>query len=506
MRLALGATAGRIARQLLAESTLLGVLGSVVGLAVAIVGVNGVRSLLPPATPRLEAVGVDAAVLAFCGLLALVTGWAVGLLPSLQSVRADLRFALGGDARGGTGGRTRRRVQAGLLTAEIGLAVLLLASAGLLTKSFWRLNRLDPGFRAEGLAKLYVRPSPGRANSLEEADQYFRLIDERLEAIPGVVKAAGISQAPVTGDGGVVGYYAADRPPEEGESTPRVRWRAATPDYFEAAAIPLVAGRIFTDADADGTEPVAILSRMAANELFPGRDPLGERVVTGFEPGQPVTVVGVAGDVRLLGPAEASLPMVYRPYRQIRTVLENFGFSGREFVLRTEVASAGLSTPVRESVRALDRYALVSGYEPISEAIAETLSGRRTTLILLSLFAAGALALGGIGVYGVTGYLVRQRRREIGVRVAVGASSGRVIAEVLTGVLKVAGVGAALGVAAALALSGVLRRFLVEIAAVDPWVLGLAVAVALALAAFAGLVPARTAGRTDPIEVLSGDR
>ena len=503
MRLALGASRGRVVRQLLAESTVLGLAGAVTGLLIAVIGVRALRSLLPPGTPRLADVAVDWRVLAFCVVIAFVTAWAIGLLPAVRSSGADVRSAFG--ARGGIGGSRRRRLHTGLLTAEIGLAVMLLASAGLLTKSFWRLTRVDPGFQAQGLARLYVRPSPDRVETMGDFVQYFRLIDERIEAVPGVIGAATVTQSPVTGDGGVVGYAAVDRPPSASQEPPAVRWRAVSHDYFAVASIPLLEGRVFTPSDVDGGEQVALLSRQAAEELFRGESALGKRVVSGFEPRQPATVVGVVGDVRILGPAEASLPMMYRPYEQIGAVVESFGFAGREVIVRTGPGGTGSATAIRDAVREIDRFALVTAYETLPSALADTLAERRTTWTLLSSFAFGALILGAIGIYGVTGYVVRSRRREMGVRLAVGASAGRVVREVLSGVLKIGALGAGFGILASLALAGVLRRFLVDVAPVDFGVLGLAVATVLAVAVLAAVLPALSAGRVDPIGVLSGD-
>ncbi len=506
VRVALGATGSRVVRQLLSESTLLGALGSVVGILVAIAGVAGVRALLPPGTPRIESVGVDASVIGFAVLVALVAGWLVGFLPAIRASRADVRSALGGDSRGSTSGRRSRGLRTGLLVTEIGLAVVLLSSTGLLLKSFRHLSQVDPGFRAEGLSKLYVRPGSGRVGNAEAFEQYFRVVDERLEALPGVVGAALVSQAPITGDGGVVGYSPADRPPAEGEESPRVRWRQVSPDYFAVAGIPILDGRGLSESDRIGSEPVAVLSRQAADELFPGEEAVGRRVVSGFESDEPVTIVGVVGDVRLLGPAEASLAMMYRPYAQTVAVMERFGFGGSDVVLRTGAGAGNLAARTRATLREADPLVLATGLETISSAMADTLAERRTTLILLSLFAVGALLLGAIGIYGVTGYLVRERRREMGVRMAVGASAGRVVREVLGAVLRVATVGAVLGVLASLLLAGVLRHFVVDVAATDPEAIGLAVVVALVVALVAGFGPARAAGRADPLDVLAGGR
>ncbi|MDX1394244.1 MAG: ADOP family duplicated permease [Gemmatimonadota bacterium] len=504
VRLALGATPRRVVRLLLAESTLLGLVGCVVGMALAVAGVGALRRLLPPTVPRLESVGLDAGALGFGVALALVTGWMIGILPGWYAGRADVRVGLvGSGARGATAGAGRRRTRATLMAAEIGLAVVLLASAGLLTRSFWRLHTLDPGFDADGLARVYVRPGAGAVGSAAEFESYFEQVDQRIEAIPGVAGAAATSQAPITGDGGVVGAYRADA--AEPETPPRVRWRQVSPDYLRVVGAPLLAGRDFDRGDVAGAEPVAIISEQAARTLFPSEDPLGRRIRTGFESDTDVTVVGVTGDIRLLGPAEAVVPIVYRPYPQTGEVRERMGFAGSDIVVRTAGPLPGLQVRLRDAVREVDRLGLVASFETMPEMLSRTLEERRTTLVLLGAFAIGVLLLGAIGIYGVTGYLVRERRRELGVRLAIGASAGRVAREVLTAVLRIAAVGAGVGVAVSIALAGLLRHFVVEIAAIDVAVLTVSTALALAVAALAAFVPAVSAGRTDPVAVLAAE-
>jgi predicted permease len=503
MRVALGAGTLRLLRQHLAESTLLGLSGGLVGLAVATLLLPFVVGLMPQDTPRLAAIDVDGGVLAFCLLLSLVTGWTVGLLPALQARGTDLRRTLASGGRGGTGGRGGLR--AALVAAEVALAVLLLAGCGLLLKSFWRLQQVDPGFEPRGLLTFELIPDADRVRSAEEADRYFAEADRRLESIPGVESAATVWRAPLALDGGITFYWEAGRRPPSGEPSPVCRYRPISPDYFRTAGIPLLAGRAFTAADRAMSEPVAILSRAAAERLFPDRNALGRKVFVDMPDEVEATVIGIAGDVRMLGPGRDAPDTVYRPYLQSGPIMDAFEAYPRAFVVRVDDPATSVAAQARSTLLEIDPNAVLHELRTLTAAIDEAMTGRRATTVLLALFTGTALLLGSIGVYGVMAYTVRARTRETGIRIALGASPRDVVAGVLGTSLRIAGLGAAVGIGLALALSRVLARFVFEVEPTDPAVLLAALAIALSTAVVATLLPARRAARTDPAATLTAE-
>ena len=252
-------------------------------------------------------------------------------------------------------------------------------------------------------------------------------------------------------------------------------------------------------------EQVVVISEAAADQLFLGEEALGKRIVVGLEQELVATVVGVVADVKSLGLDQDSPPTLYRPFRQAGATFERLSWTTHTLVLRTDGLPEGLAAQVREAVRSLDRNALITAIRSMPEAISDSMSGRRVTMILLSLFTSTAVLLGAIGVYGVMGYSVRERTKEIGIRIALGASRGRVLREVLFDAMKIAGVGTAIGLAVALALSRTLESFVFGIEPTDPWVLAAATAMSIAVALLASYVPARRAGVADPMEALSTD-
>lgn len=505
LRLALGAGPWRLARQLLTESTLLGLLGGALGLGAAILGLRALVAVLPPETPRLDDVRVSGLVLAFSVGLALVTGWVVGLGPTLRSIQADLRNDLDAGGRGLIAPRGRGGVRAGIVVGQVALAVVLLSASGLLVKSFWLTTRVDPGFRPDGLFAFDLVPEAGRIDSAAQIHAYYGLVRDRLEAIPGVTAEAEINAAPFRSDGWIMGYYPEDNPPSGGAEPPIGRWRPVTPGYFRALGVTLLGGRVFTESDRADGQQVAVISRGAAHQLFGDQDPVGRRIVVGLENNEPVTVVGVVGDVMALGLDQESPAVVYRPYAQVDAAVGRVIGGSRAVLLRTDAEVHGLATQVRGAVRSVDPNALVRDFVSLPTAIAGSLAQRRSTMIVVSLFTVTALILGTVGVYGVMAYRIRERGRELAIRVALGASSGDVFRDVLLSGLTIAGVGTAIGLALALALSRSLEGFVFHIPTQDPWVLAGAAALSVGAALLASYRPARRAGRADPVEALSSD-
>lgn len=503
LRLALGAGRGRLIRQLLTESTVLGLMGGIAGVAGATIGLRAVLALLPADTPRLAEAQVNVSVLLFSLALALLTGWVVGIVPAIQGRNADLRVGLASGGRGATGRGGRLRT--GVVVAEVALAVILLAGSGLLIKSFWRLHQVDPGFQPEGLLTLEVIAPPGRLSSFTEGEAYFSALSESLSAIAGVEAVSRTTRAPMAPDGNVIRMYPEGRPPRSDDEPLLARWLRATPSYFPTAGIPLARGRVLAESDVAGGEPVAVISAEAAARLFPGEDPLGRRIITGFEEFA-VTVVGVVADLKTLGLDQEAPLIVYRPFAQTESVAARFGVSSvRAFLLKTSVAQGSLAGAVRAAVQGHDPSALVEGIQSMADVIDESLAERRVVLILLSAFAIAAVVLGSIGIFGVMAYSVRQRTKEIGIRMALGASRGVILRDVLKDGLTIGGVGITLGVGIALALARVIEGFAFEVSGSDPMVLAGAAALGLAVVLLASLGPARAAGRADPVRALAAE-
>jgi len=505
VRLALGASRSRLVRQLLTESTLLGLAGGLVGLAAAMFGLDAVVRLFPADTPRLGEVRIDGLVLAFTTALALITGWIVGVTPAWQSTKPDLREGLGGESRATTDTRARRRLRSAIATAEVAIAVILLVGSGLLIKSLWHASQVDPGFRPTGLITFDLVPEYGRLDSHLQAQAYYAALNQRLEAIPGVSSAASINTAPLAPDGAIVSLYRPDRPPAPGTRPPIARWRPVSLEYLRTAAIPLLAGRDFLASDVPGGPQVTVLSRSAADALFPDGDALGNEVIGGLEGEIPLTVVGIAGDVKINGLDQESPLVFYRPYAQVGSTAQIFRSHSRSLLLRTGGDPEALATSVRAAVRSVDPNALIANLRTMPHAISRSLTRRRVTMIVLSVFAATALILGAIGVYGVMGYTVQQRRREIGIRVALGASGATIVRRVLRDGLAIATLGTTVGLAVSLALSRTLQSFVFHVSTVDPLVLLAACAVAIGFAVTATLLPARRATVVDPVEALSSE-
>ncbi len=477
VRVALGARRGRLVRQLLTESSLLGLLGILPGLALASVGLKGVLALMPADAPRIETVGLDGSVLAFSAFVALITGWIVGLIPALQASVSDVRAALAAGGRGGSETALRRRIRTAVVLAEVAMAMTLVAGSGLLIRSFLQVVRVDPGFRPDGLITFDLRPEEGSFASAAEATQYFDRIRANLAALPGVAAVSEVWKVPFSEDGGINSLYRADRELDPAADPPYGRWRPVSHDYFATAGIRLMRGRLFTAADDDGTEPVTVISETTARQLFGADEPLGERLLTSVEMETPARVVGIVGDLRLRGLDQESPAVVYRPYAQLPELLERYGFYGRWIVLRFDgPAPPSLAATIRGVVRDADPTALVAGYTTMTDAIRGSLSQRRVTMTLLGLFAGAALLLGAIGVYGVLAYSVRSRRREFGIRVALGATRGRIVRSVLSDALSLALLGSAIGLGLTMLLSRALESFLYDVSVFDPWVLAAAVA------------------------------
>jgi predicted permease len=492
IRAAMGATRARIARQLLFESCLIAVLAAGIGVALSFAAVRLLVALGPESVPRLDELSIDGTVLAFALGVALTTMIAFGLVPAIQAARQDPQEALRADARGSTSGTGSRRIRAALTVAEVALSVALSIGAGLLIRSFARLQQVDPGFNTSGVMTARVGlPNTAYPGGPPKRAFFERLLSD-LRGRPGIEAAAIASGPPLSGDftGGDVKL-----PTQSNEEAGSAAWRLAGPGYFAAMGIPLH-GREFTSQDVTDAPPVAIISAALAQQYFPNQDPIGRTLIMRSFTEEPHTIVGVAGDVKTLG-LEADAGFVfYGAATQYPT------WNPMTLVWRSRAPSVDT---VRASLRSIDANVPLSAVSSMDTLFEQSMGPRRFNLYLLSAFAGVALALAAIGLFGVMAYLVSQRTREIGVRLALGATRGEVFRQILGRGIALAGVGAAIGVGAAMGLSQVMETLLFSVSRRDP-VTFIAVPVALVLVAgLACYLPARRAMRVDPVVALRVD-
>ena len=495
IRVALGAGRRRLARQWLTESAVLSVAGGALGVLLAAWGIDALAALSPTAVPRLAEVRIDGTVLAFTLLVSLATVFVFGAGAALRAARAEPGSAL--RTRAGSGA-ARRRVRYLLVGTQIALAVVLLVGSGLLVKSLLLLQRRDAGFAVADRVTMRVSLS-GTAHAERQTD-YFRDLVERVEALPGVRSAGVVNHLPISGDLWRGPLAAEGAPPAPGSEPPSASYRVATAGYFEAMGIPLLRGRAFTSADAEGSAPVVLVNRTLAERLLAGRDPVGSRIRLGGDGDPWLTVVGVVGDASQESLLEPVIPEVYFPYTQ-----NPVGWFREGTLVVHAAAGADLAAALRREASAIDPGAAVADLLPLRQVLAEDLRRERTNSWLLGVFAAIAVALALVGLYGVISYLVGQRTHEMGVRVALGARAGDITRMVLGESLAVTGAAVGVGLVLALLLTRLLVNMLYGVAPTDPVIFaGVAVGIA-AVATLASAVPARRASRVDPMTALRGD-
>ena len=499
VRTALGAGRGRLTRQLLTESVVLGVLGGCIGLLLALWG-SAALVRLQPDVPRLAEVRVDGAVVLFTFAIALFASLVFGAAPALQAARQDPFDALREGGRGPMASRRTHRMRSALVVAELALAVLLLTGAGLLIRSFAHLLDQDPGFRPENVLTFRVQLPSDAYPDDERRQVFFASLLDQLRALPGMRDAAAVSYTPLVNTVFRIGFEI-DGGPERVPGTEQVLdVRVVTPDYFRTLAIPVARGRAIEATDRDGTLPVALLNEAAVRRYFPNEDPIGRTIRLGWGrgPGQedtPGTVVGIAGDVRLRNLREDAPPTIYLAHAQVAV-------SGMSVVARAQGEPAALTAAIRETLLALDPNLPLDRVTTMDGVIAESVAQPRFYMLLLVLFAAVALALAAIGIFGVMSFIVAQRKREIGIRMALGAREASVLRLVLGRSLGLIAAGIGIGLIAALGLTNLLRSLLFGVTPLDPLVLA-ATATLLALTALAASwLPARRAARLDPLVAL----
>jgi putative ABC transport system permease protein len=501
VRTALGADARRLGRQFLAEGLMLGLIGGALGVLLAVWGTQALIGLAPHDVPRLDAVGVNLRVLGVTLAVSIGVGLVFGTVPILQACRLDLQSSLKIESGGSVAGARSfaGRVRGGLVVAQLALAVMLVVGAGLLVKSFWRLTQVDTGFRTAGVLKAEFQLPRNRYPvdfsawpDFREMHDFNRALLARVAALPGVESAAIAGNSPVdqgfTNSFNVVGREA------EAADWPEIAVRRVTPDYLRTVGLPLLRGRGIESTDRTDARPVALINEAAFDRFFPTGDALGSEINMW---GAARTIVGVVANEKIYGVDRDAPPAVYYPLAQAPST------NGAEAVL---IRSAGdptsLGGAVRRAINELDAELAAFGVEPLRESVSRSIGQRRFTMLLLTTFAGLATVLAMIGVHGVLSYAVARRSREMGVRMALGATRQNVVQLVVRQGLTLTVIGLALGILAALGTTRLLRSLLFGVSETDPATLAAVVLVISGVAFFASYLPARRAARIDPMEAL----
>ena len=496
VRTAMGASRGRVVRQMLTESLLLAVLGGAAGTLLAEYALGVVVPLGGHSIPRLAHASIDGNVLGFSLLLAFLTSIFFGLAPALHASKVNIAASLKEGSRGNTG--KQDRIRAALVIAQITLGLVLVTGAGLLMASFLNLEKSDLGLKPDHLLTFWFSLPQSQYSTGQQVAFYDRLL-ERVRALPGVETAAGVWPLPLGGDSVTISFNIEERP--SGPSNrPSANMALATPDYFLTAAIPLLRGRFFNDQDDLKAAKVVIVNKAFAEKFFPGEDVIGKHIASAATaPGEKGDmlrdIVGVVGNAKLYALDAEPLPIYYFPYKQLP-------WQPPVMMLRTSVPPQTLASAVRKAMAALDPNIPIFGVRTMEERLSTQITEPRFHTVLLGCFAGIALLLTMVGLYGVMAYSVTRRTREIGVRIALGASRSMVLSMVIKKALVLLAVGLALGLVASLAADRLLQSMLFGVSSLNPAVLGLSGLLVALTGLLAAYLPAHRAAKVDPIEAL----
>ncbi|MEX2262213.1 MAG: ABC transporter permease [Bryobacteraceae bacterium] len=497
IRAALGAGRGRIARQLLIESTLLGFLGGAAGLLLGVWGVALLVKASPPNLPRLDEVRIDGTVLAFTFAASLLTGLLFGLAPIIQMARANLQENLKESARGTSGGLRRHTMRSLLVVAEVSMALVLLVGAGLLIRSFLGLQDVDPGFRAGNVLTFRVSLPQARYPADPQVAGFFRQLLDRVGRLPGVVSVGAISMVPFSGGNNSGSFSIEGREVPPGGTGPHADQRTVSAGYFQALGIPLKKGRLFEETDKADAPGVALVDEKLAAQYWPGEDPIGKRVRFGGNQTQApwLTVAGVVGHVKHSRLDTESKGVLYQHYPQARA-------GSMVVVARTGNDPKLLTGAVQSEVAAIDKDLPIYDVRTMEERVLASLTPQRFAVYLLAVFAGVAMLLAAVGIYGVMSQSVTQRTQEIGIRMALGAERRAVTRMVVGQAMKLVAAGLAIGVTAAFGLTRLMKQMLFGVESTDPPTFAAVAALLAAVACAASYVPARRAAKADPMVAL----
>jgi putative ABC transport system permease protein len=498
LRVAIGATRGRIIQQMLAESLVVAGLGGVLGLGLALAGMRAMSSLIPAAAMSGNGANVNGAVLLFALGVTTLSAITFGLAPAMQSVRAGVHSSLK-ESKSSAGGVRQNRWRTMLVVAEFALAVILLAGAGLMLKSVSGLIAVDPGFRPDHLLRLNISLTSSQYPNGAAIRVFWRRLLDGVRALPGVERAALGTNVPLTNSHGRGDITVEGMALPAPGSFPHPDRHSVSPGYLRTLGVRLLGGRDFADTDSEIAPKVALINARLARDLFPGQDPVGKR----FMPGRPdparqpvwITIIGVVDDTRMYGLANPSRLEIYRPLAQATP-------DEMDLLVKSRIEPASLTSSIRGVLTSIDRNQPISSISTMDQLVQDSVGSRRVTLILLGLFSALALVLAGIGIYGVIAYSVTQRTQEIGIRMALGAGRNDVMKMILLQGVRIASAGLIIGMLAALVLTRYLEKLLFSVSPGDPATFAIVALVLALVALLACYIPARRTLRVDPMTAL----
>jgi putative ABC transport system permease protein len=496
IRAALGAGRIRVIRQLLTESLVLCVLGGGLGLLIAQWGIDALLAISPPELVGLGSVSLSYPVLAFTASVSLVTAIVCGFAPAFEGSRSGVQEALKEGSRQVGAGVRHRRIRQAFVVAEIALAVVLLVGAGLMLRSFGSLRGVNPGFDARNVLTARLTIPTRRYPDETKRIQFFANLVSRVSALPGVESAGAVSYLPLAGPGAGTNFSIVGQPPPLPGQSPGTDVSVCDNGYFRAMKIPLRTGRFFSEREMREKSNVVIVNESLVKKYFPNEQPLGKSLVIAMnDPQVPTEIIGVVADLKFSDFATEPRPMTFWPHPQL-------AYSAMTLTIRTASDPASFGPLVQREVRALDKDQPVSDVRTMDQWVARSLAQARFSSTLLTTFAALALTLAAIGIYGVMSYAVSQRTSEIGIRLALGAETRDILGMIVGNAVRLAAAGLAIGVLLALVLSRTLGSLLYETAGTDPLTFTAVVAVLGAVAIAASYVPARRAARIPPVEAL----
>ncbi len=500
LRTALGASRARIVRQLLTESVLLSLVGGALGLLLAKWGTDFLLRLAPADLPRLSDVALDGVALAFTAAITLLTGVIFGLVPALQASKPNLNEVMKDAGRGSTEGGRRQWTRGALVTLEVASALVLLVGASLLIRSFWRLQKVDPGFRTGAALTMKISLPRRKYTGDPQVVAFYQQLLENLITLPGMQAVGATSLVPVSDDDFVISFEAEDQPPLPTGAMQSANYFSISADYFKTMGIPLLRGRYINEGDTADAPHVAVINESLAKKIFPNQDPVGKRITFDDRKKKPdwYEVVGVVGDVKNYGLDQSTTMQIYEPFTQQP-------FRSMSLVARAAGDPAAMTAAIRNVVLSLDKEQPVANVVTLDQLLTVSVAQRRFSMLLLGVFAAAALLLASVGIYGVLSYAVTQRTNEIGIRMALGARSRDVVRLVVGQGMKLVGAGVGLGLAGALLLTRLMTALLFEVSATDPVTF---VSITLLLACVATLacwIPARRAAKLDPMVALRSE-